>query len=105
MDVELMPCPFCGGSPRLVQDGSWYVKCDCGVEGAYFYGDENTNAEQKAVQAWNHRIPSNVLAFYGKPYAYEVVAPDGYSTLLRAPTALPNHTNIPLYKIDINYES
>lgn len=97
-DLDVLSCPFCGGEAHLIQDGSWYVKCECGTEGPYFYEDENKDAQCCAVAAWNRRAPSNVIGFCGKPRAYEVITPEGMSTLLRAPVPHPAYINIPLYK-------
>lgn len=58
-DVELKPCPFCGGKGVLVLiDHRYYVMCDTctcrtasGYIGVRYYGD----AEAEAVAAWNTR--------------------------------------------------
>lgn len=32
-----------------------------------------------------------------EPVAWLITAPDGYTTILRGPTSVPDHTNTPLY--------
>lgn len=75
-DVQLKPCPFCGGSAELVRkqiylDHGYRVDCtQCGVKGSYFLVnhpilkydglDESTRyteeqAKRKAIGAWNRR--------------------------------------------------
>lgn len=48
---ELKPCPFCGGSASVANNGTlYYAKCDeCCTEGAKMYGFYN------ATEAWNRR--------------------------------------------------
>lgn len=92
--ITLKPCPFCGATPRLTRDASWYVQCQCGVEGAYYFDDYHDDAQEQAVISWNTRFHS------GKPYAYDIVAPDGHRTLLRSKVDVPNHIAIPLYRLD-----
>lgn len=91
--IKLKSCPFCGATPRLIRDGSWYVQCSCGVEGAYFFDDYVDDAPEQAAKSWNAR-------FRPEPYAYDVVAPDGHKTLLRSRVEVPNHVVIPLYRMD-----
>jgi hypothetical protein len=57
MTPELMPCPFCGGSPVIeVDHGLWEARCtmtgspDCGVWPA-MYGE----TRDRAVTGWNRR--------------------------------------------------
>lgn len=68
-DVELKPCPFCGGNPEITtrdveqQGDSWYggktatfVLCDCGAclfDGHFHEGFYD--AETRAFAAWNKR--------------------------------------------------
>lgn len=94
LDIALKPCPFCGDTPRLVHDSSWYVQCNCDVQGAYFFDDYVDDAPQQAAKSWNTR------ARVDEPYAYDIVAPDGHKTLLRSKVDVPNHVVIPLYRLD-----
>lgn len=73
---ELKPCPFCGGTPRIVtmnvepQGDPWYgrkdetfVLCDCGCclfDGSFHEGFYD--AETRAVAAWNNRRESALRA-------------------------------------------
>lgn len=61
-ELELLPCPFCGGKAWFFDmPGGWCaVKCrDCGVTNAKkdFFGDNFTFYEsyQAAKKAWNKR--------------------------------------------------
>lgn len=92
-EIVLKPCPFCGAAPQLIRDGSWYVQCDCGVAGAYFYEDYIDDAPEQAARSWNTRFHAS------EPYAYDIVAPDGHKTLLRSKVDVPNHVAIPLYRL------
>ena len=51
MDINLKPCPFCGGQAKIFgYSHMWYVKCPaCGASTAC----ENT--DKKAADAWNRR--------------------------------------------------
>lgn len=57
-EIELKPCPFCGGAAKLILHNSiGGVRCpECGVLGACFM-DKFTQGDglQKAVEAWNRR--------------------------------------------------
>lgn len=72
-ELDLLPCPFCGGQPRLEtrdvepQGDPWYggkietfVLCECGacLFDGYFH-EGFYDAETRAVEAWNKR-KSNV---------------------------------------------
>lgn len=66
--AELLPCPFCGGTPEIVErdvephGDPWYgrkfekfVECECGAclfDEAFH---EGFYSEEKAVEAWNRR--------------------------------------------------
>ena len=59
MDIELKPCPFCGGKGDCNNTGQmdtngkgvWWVEClSCG---ANIEGKENT--QEAAIEAWNRR--------------------------------------------------
>lgn len=62
MNIELKPCPFCGGKARIrkwKRDG-YVVRCkDCGAQGTPFYicewHDTKYIAQGKAAEAWNRR--------------------------------------------------
>lgn len=54
---ELLPCPFCGGQPRLdksrITEG-FSVHCpNCDACGGWQEG----NAEAEVIAAWNRRTP------------------------------------------------
>jgi hypothetical protein len=69
--ADLMPCPFCGGPPQIVerdvepQNDPWYGKkveefvlCECGAclfDGSFHEGF--WEAETRAAAAWNRRAP------------------------------------------------
>ncbi len=59
-EIELKPCPFCGGKAKFAlgeeyreehkQANDW-VECEsCGVETAYF------DTAEEAAEAWNRRV-------------------------------------------------
>ena len=52
---ELNNCPFCGGSPSVfIQDGCYYVGCECGamvLDGLSMTFD----TAEEATAAWNRR--------------------------------------------------
>ena len=49
MAVELKPCPFCGGLPRLVMfRNACFVKCKCGIEQSEIY-----HTKDDAIRHWN----------------------------------------------------
>lgn len=80
MDVELKPCPFCGGDPSTFTKGgdervgyvdTYKISCDCGAciskiddrgpTGWAFnmtHGLKGRAAKEKAIEAWNTRAPS-----------------------------------------------
>ena len=59
--IELLPCPFCGGQPRVVMpaptDGfATHVRCRCGVQ---MWGQKHHfSSEAAAAEAWNNRQSS-----------------------------------------------
>lgn len=71
MDVELKPCPFCGGKPYMSRRGlsevhayADEVKIQCGTCSVYrsAMGDtskpgyaDNSTVEARAIEKWNHR--------------------------------------------------
>ena len=65
MDIELLPCPFCGGKATFDNDDNgwnWIVCSAC---------DASTNARVSAMEdcrpllaeAWNRRVPMGVVAY------------------------------------------
>lgn len=75
----LKPCPFCGGTPRLVEEHRcndmqfcadediYHVECDvCGARGGSVVlcnaryrktcNEELENEKRKAYDNWNHRV-------------------------------------------------
>lgn len=70
MSTELLPCPFCGGTPAVTtrdvepQNDPWYGKrmetfvlCECG---ACLFDDsfhEGFITDHAAIGAWNRRAP------------------------------------------------
>lgn len=53
--AELLPCPFCGKSPKIYRSNfseKYRVRCEsgCGAETACY------GSKEKAVNAWNTRI-------------------------------------------------
>mgnify|MGYP002521701163 CR=1 FL=1 len=67
-NVELKPCPFCGGSAKVMHmdvgdhaDGSpwmvWAVWCDDDLNAEYSHGHyiDNYETRDEAVEAWNRR--------------------------------------------------
>ncbi len=55
--ADLLPCPFCGGSPLIGQtlDDAWYAMCivdHCSKLDAYW------RTEAEAIAAWNTRAPT-----------------------------------------------
>jgi len=62
--IELKPCPFCGGEAEFQQFANpknfWNVvckACKCGTDGFRNNKNDNTNTENKKIQAaiWNRR--------------------------------------------------
>lgn len=65
-EIELLPCPFCGGDGSFCETSVWWVRCNnCDSESGGGY----TKAE--AVAAWNRRAPPASIA------RDEVLAVDG----------------------------
>lgn len=63
MNKELKPCPFCGGAAELKailigQNSQAYVRCKvCGTTSNYFSENIAYCANEKAIEAWNRRMP------------------------------------------------
>lgn len=61
LEIELKPCPFCGGRGRIMRAGNAYVvRCkECGAQTARnFIKDWHRNkyiAQGNAAEAWNRR--------------------------------------------------
>lgn len=51
--VELLPCPFCGGTPAVAGYGPFSIYCRCGTRLGPFY----VESEAGAIAAWNRRLP------------------------------------------------
>ena len=78
MDVELKPCPFCGGKPHMSRRGlsevhayADEVKIQCGTCSVYrsAMGDtskpgyaDNSTVEARAIEKWNTRTHSAEIA-------------------------------------------
>src|SRR3569833_947364 len=58
--VDMLPCPFCGGGAvlRYVRDGKETFCKGCGACGPSAFHGPNRDTEERAVSAWNHRIAS-----------------------------------------------
>lgn len=64
MDVELLPCPFCGGRAKVMRmdylnemQTVWGVFCerDLDAECAHGHYIDNYATKQEAIDAWNRR--------------------------------------------------
>lgn len=58
-NVELKPCPFCGGESKAYREGYGFggkgvVECTCGAQMVYQY-DGDFDIIEKAVENWNRR--------------------------------------------------
>lgn len=67
MDINLKPCPFCGGEAEMLSDDEHvWVRCkDCFVELYPFAKNVNYCAKEKAAELWNTRVheePAEELA-------------------------------------------
>lgn len=61
-DIELKPCPFCGGEAQLIRDriGLWRVgckKCKCMTTYQFDFGEGEEVSQKKAANVWNTRKP------------------------------------------------
>ncbi len=56
-DVELKPCPFCGGNGKLcIGSHVCFVKCQlCGAETGLIEVSAKYSAEKRAIEMWNKR--------------------------------------------------
>lgn len=52
---KLLPCPFCGKAPRLMDWGGkeWWVRCDCGCVRS------TSSRRADAIERWNTRAISS----------------------------------------------
>ena len=64
MDVDLLPCPFCGGKAKAMHldygdevQTVWGVFCvpDLNAEHAHGHYIDNYATKQEAIDAWNRR--------------------------------------------------
>lgn len=56
--IELLPCPFCGGKAAFNNDGERWDQVICSSCGCR--GCEHPNSQQKAADAWNLRSWKNL---------------------------------------------
>jgi hypothetical protein len=62
-DIELLPCPFCGGPAELeeIDSGSWSVGCEEKVLSVHYcMGYQSLTSfatKREAIAAWNTRRP------------------------------------------------
>ena len=63
-ETKLKPCPFCGGEGVLNNERNRivsFVKCaQCGVESGPVHVSAKYCADERAIEAWNRRIESEV---------------------------------------------
>lgn len=53
---ELLPCPFCGGAPALLEkkDGTYYIACEgCDIDYGFQKRHENP---LYLIRLWNERV-------------------------------------------------
>jgi len=71
-DIDLLPCPFCGGQPRLAQwldtlnpNATW-IECECGIMTESVYHEDPEQAKRLAAAVWNRRMidKAAVINFY-----------------------------------------
>jgi Lar family restriction alleviation protein len=64
LPIPLKPCPFCGSSELLVDDGGYLggiqIYCSCGMCGPAYEAEGMSEDEEDlaAAAAWNRRTPS-----------------------------------------------
>ena len=57
MSNELLPCPFCGGTPDVSQtQGMWRV--DCVDDTCFVICETRAATPDLAIAAWNRRVPA-----------------------------------------------
>jgi len=57
-ELKLLPCPFCGGTPELIDEGYKVVQCTkCGVasKAVLVLNDTHGVGNKKAKKEWNTR--------------------------------------------------
>jgi Lar family restriction alleviation protein len=54
-EVELKPCPFCGGEAQIIRNGvgCYQVFCDKCETRQYAY---THNTKEEAIEAWNRMV-------------------------------------------------